>query len=278
MYLIIGLVRAQFPSDFATRSRYVYVAAFLLVISVADWLPLLRDRARGPLARAALAVGLALVLIAATVANAATLQTIRARFQADADLTRAYIELAMAHQNEPWIDPASVLPGMPLLPDLVAIVRRSGSPTHDDLFPAVVRDPGARAREAALLRMTGSGFRAERGSRDAPPLPVTITSSTDVAISTGVPCLSVTDAGNDAAVSVRVPTGSRIRLTASNDVVGRALLGLALPPSRTIDIAMSAATPLDIVVPDVGDESIWTVRVAVPDATGTIQICRVEGL
>ncbi len=278
MYLIIGLVRAQFPSDFATRSRYVYVAAFLLVISVADWLPPLRDRARGPQARAALAIGLALVLVAATVANAASLQTIRARFQADADLTRAYIELAMTHQNEPWIDPASVLPGMPSLPDLVAIVRRSGSPTHDDLFPAVVRDPGARAREAALLRMTGSGFRAERGSRAAPPLPVTITSSTDVAISTGEPCLSVTDAGKDAAVSVSVPTGSRIRLTASNDVVGRALLGLALPPSRTIDIAMPAATPLDIVVPDVGDESIWTVRVAVPDATGTIQICRVEGL
>ena len=31
------------PSDFATRSRYVYVAAFFLVLVVADWLPLLRD-------------------------------------------------------------------------------------------------------------------------------------------------------------------------------------------------------------------------------------------
>jgi hypothetical protein len=158
----------------------------------------------------------------------------------------------------------------------MAIVRRSGSPTHDDLFPAVVREPGARAREAALLRMTGSGFRVEPASRDAPPLPMTVVSATDVAIGTGEPCLSVTDAGNDAAVSVRVPTGSRIRLTASNDVVGRALLGLALPPSRSIDAVLATATPLDIVVPDIGDASIWTVRVVVPRATGTIQICRIE--
>jgi hypothetical protein len=184
--------------------------------------------------------------------------------------------LAVAHQNEPWIDPTSVLPGMPSLRDLVTIVQRSGSPTRDDLIPAVAGDPGIPAREAALLRLVGSGFRAEPGGRDSPPLPVTVASATHIAIVTGGPCLSLSDFGGDATLSVNVPTGSRLRLTPTNDVAGRALLGLALPPSRSIDVALAAATPLEIVVPDVGDTSIWTVRVVVPRAAGTIQICRVE--
>jgi hypothetical protein len=279
MYFTIGLVRAQLPSDFATRSRYVYVAAFLIVIAVADWLPSLRDRVSGRLPRAALSVALSVILVATTVANVAALQTIRARFQANSDLTRAYIELAVTHQNEPWVDPTSVLLGMPSLPDLVALVRRSGSPTRDDLIPAVVRDPGVPAREAALLRMVGPGFRAEPGSRDAPsaPLPLTIVSSKGVATIGDGPCLSFVESGGAVEINAKVPTGSRLRLTASNDTVGRALLGLALPPSRSIDVVLAAATPLDIVVPDTGDASIWTVRVVVPAATGTIQICRVEG-
>jgi hypothetical protein len=279
MYFTIGLVRAQLPSDFATRSRYVYVAAFLLVIAVADWLPSLRDRARGRLPRAALSVGLSVVLVATMVANVAALQTIRARFQANADLTRAYIALAVAHQNEPWVDPASLLLGMPSLPDLVALVRRSGSPTRDDLIPAVARDPGVPAREAALLRMVGPGFRAEPGSRDAPPpsLPLTIASSKGLAIVGDGPCLSLRESGGAVEVTAKVPTGSRLRLTVSNDTVGRAFLGLALPPSRSIDLVLAAATPLDVVVPDTGDASIWTVRVVVPAETGSIQFCRVEG-
>ncbi len=224
-----------------------------------------------------MSVGLSILLVATTVANAAALQTIRARFQANTDLTRAYIELAVAHMNEPWIDPASVLPGMPLLPDLVALVQRSGSPTRDELIPAVVREPGAPAREAALLRLTGSGFRVEPANRDSRPLPVTITPLDGVATVTDGLCVSVMVSGNAAAVNGNVPTGSRLRLTASTDMTGRALLGLMLPPSRSIDVVLAAATPQDIVVPDVGDASIWTVRVVVMRATGTIKICRVEG-
>ena len=279
MYFIIGVVRAELPSDFATRSRYVYVAAFLLVIAVADWVPSLRDRASGRLPRAALSVALSVILVATTVANVAALQTLRARFQANADLTRAYIALAVAHQTELWVDPSSVLLGMPSLPDLVALVRRSGSPTRDDLIPAVARDPGVPAREAALLRMVGPGFRAEPGSRDAPsaPLPLTIVSSKGVATIGGGPCLSLNEPGSAVEVTAKVPTGSRLRLTTGSDTVGRALLGLALPPSRSIDVVLAAATPLEIVVPDTGDASIWTVRVVVPAATGTIEICRVEG-
>ena len=112
---------------------------------------------------------LSLALIAAIVANLAAFGPIRGRFQANANLTRAYIELALANRDASWIDPASPLLGMPSMPELVAIVERSGSPLRDDLVPAVARDPGATARERALLRMMGAGFHAESSRRAQVP-------------------------------------------------------------------------------------------------------------
>ena len=111
------------------------MAAFFLVLAVADWLPLLREWTAGrPRIRLVVRAGLSVVLVAAIVANLVALGPIRARFQANADVTRAYIELALAHRDAAWIDPASPLPGMPPLPALIDTVERSGSPLRDDSF------------------------------------------------------------------------------------------------------------------------------------------------
>jgi hypothetical protein len=281
MYVVIGLVRAQLESDFATRSRYVYVAAFFLVIALIDWLPRLRDRAdRRQPGRLVLVAVLFAILVATTVANIAAFGPIRGRFQSNADLTRAYIGLALAHKGETWIDPQSVLPEMPPLPELIATVERYGSPLRDDLIPAVVTDPGARAREAALLRMVGSGFRAEAGTAvnaASAPRELQVTELADATATWEGGCLSLADAGGRAAVSAEVETGTRLRIEAPGGVDGRAILGLALPPSRPIDIHVVAGAPLDVVVPDVGDGSIWAVRVEIPNAAGTVRICRIDG-
>ena len=278
MYAVIGLVRAQLASDFATRSRYVYVAAFLMVLALADWLPRIRDWANARGARVPItAVGVVLLAVV-TVVNLADLGTIRDRFQANADLTRAYVELALQHDGEAWVDPESVLPGMPRLPGLIAILERSGSgsPLRDDLVPSVNRDPGPQARETALLRMVGSGFRTAPGDGARPPLPLEVTTSTGVTFADGA-CGSVADAARGASLSVRVPTGSRIRIIATDAVAGHAALGLARPPSRSIDVALPAAMPVDVVVPDLGDGAVWTVALQFPSQTGTISICRVDG-
>ena len=243
MYAVIGLVRADLPSDFATRSRYVYVAAFFLVLAVADWLPLLRDWTTGrPRARLVVEAGLSLALIAAMVANLAALGPIRARFQANADLTRAYIELALANRGASWIDPASPLPGMPPLPELIAIIERSGSPLHDDLIRGVVKGPGATARERALLRLIGGGFHAEPGVGDGTPAVLTIVDWDGVTVEDDDSCATVTATGTGGSVTVQAPSGSRIRVVAARDATTQALLG-STTPSLPIDLTLAAGCP-----------------------------------
>ena len=276
MYTLIGVVRAELESDFATRSRYVYVAAFLLVITVADWLPLLRDYANGrPRRRVALVAVLSVVLVAATLANAAAFGPIRARFASHADLTRAYVGLAMTSRGAGWVDPHSVLPGMPPLPILITTIGRFGSPLRDDLVPAVARDPGPKAREDALLRMVGSGFRIEPALGEATSLPLVLVKIDDATGTWNGACLTLTDAGDEARVTVALPSGSRLRVAASSDGGASALLGLLRSPSKRIDLELEAGAPIDVVVPDIGDGSTWTVRLDVPGVTGQIEVCRV---
>jgi hypothetical protein len=275
MYTIIGLVRAELPSDFATRSRYVYVAAFFLVLAVADWLPLLRDWTEDrPGARLLVNGALALVLVAAIVANVAAFGPIRARFQANADLTRAYIGLALANRGASWIDPASPLLGMPSVPDLVAIVDRSGSPLHDDLVPGVVKDPGAAARERALLRMVGTGFHAEPGVGAGQPGILTLVGVEEAAARPDGLCVTVTAMTPKATIAMEAASGSRIRVTPTNDATSQARLGLT-EPSLPLDLTLAAGAPTDIVVPDVGDGSTWIVELELPEVAGPVGLCRV---
>jgi hypothetical protein len=273
MYATIGLVRADLPSDFATRSRYVYVAAFLLVLAVADWLPLLRDWAGDQRwRRAGLTAVLSIALVVATAANIIAFGPVRAQFQAHADMTRAYIELALANRGASWVDPASGLLGMPPLPVLVATIERYGSPLRDDIVPGVVRDPSPLARESALLRMVGTGFRAEPGSGNGSPIRLAVGETNATGAWDG-PCFALGDVGRRTRVTVQVPTGVRVRVTASNGVEAHALLGLARPPSRSIDVTLVAGKQTEIVVPDIGSTSPWTVRLDFPAASGTIEVC-----
>ncbi len=274
MYIVIGLVRAELPSDFATRSRYVYVAAFFLVLAVADWLPLLREWTSGrPGARLIVDAVLSVALVAAIVANLAAFGPIRAHFQANADLTRAYVELALANRGASWIDPASPLPGMPSVSDLIAIIERSGSPLRDDLVPAVVKQPGATARERALLRMVGAGFHVGSGTGAGRPAPLTIAWVVDATVEPDGACATVTATGREPGVEVSAPSGSRIRIVAMEDADARALLGLKTP-SLPLDVSLKAGAPIDIVVPDVGDGSVWRVRLEIPQEAGPVRLCR----
>ena len=275
MYVVIGLVRAELPSDFATRSRYVYVAAFFLVLAAADWLPLLRDWTSGRRgARLIVEAVLSVALVAAIVANLAAFGPIRAHFQAHADLTRAYVELALANRGASWIDPASPLPGMPSVPELVAIIDRSGSPLRDDLVPGVAKQPGATARERALLRMIGAGFHAAPGIEAGRPGPLTIIGLEGADADPDGMCATVTATQPDGTVSIAAPSGSRIRVVSANDAPTQARLGLTTP-SLPLELSLAGGTPTDIVIPDVGDGSTWAVELEIPEVAGRVRLCRV---
>jgi len=278
MYTLVGFVRAHHESNFAIRSRYVYVATFLVILAVADWLPELGARMTArPRRRVTITRVLAVALVASIVVNIKALVVTREQFQKRADGTRAYIALALAHGDEPWVDPNSVPNGMPPMPLLLTTLERYGSPLRDSLVPGVAKAPGARAYEAALLRMVGDGYRVEPSTPSGgEPVPVRVIETEDLVAAPDGECIRLVDAGRNGAVTVSVPSGIRIRVTAASTLKGSALLGIDWPPSRPIDLDLAPGSPVDVLIPDIGDGRMWRVRLKVPDAIGQISVCAVR--
>jgi hypothetical protein len=273
-YALIGLVRANLGFEYTTRSRYVYVVAFLFVLAAADLISLVRPwlSAHRRANRAAVA-GFVLLLGSVFVANLDALAVNQTQARLNADVTRAYIELALVRGTEPWVDPDSVIGQMPPVPVLVATIRKHGSPLHDDFVPGEPPVPGSRAREIALLTMVGRGFRVTRAIRDAKPARLGLTGSEDVTVARNGSCFVLSNAGRDGAVTVSAPSGTRVRVTADSRVDGVVALGRELSPSRRIDLALVAGSPADVVIPDIGDGGRWRVSLDVPGATGRVSVC-----
>lgn len=276
-YVLIGLVRANLDPGYATRSRYVYVVAFLLVLVVADWIPALQARLSSrPYARLAVVGGFVVTLCFAAVANFDALAANQAQARFNADVTRAYIALALTRGDESWVDPDSVIGLMPPVPVLVATIRNHGSPLRDELVPGVVAAPGRRARELALVAMVGDGFRVVRATRDGKQTQLSLIDIEDVTVARDGPCFVLRNAGREGAVTISAPGGTRTRVTAASPVNGAAVLGREFPPSRPIDLDLMAGLPVDVVIPDIGDGGSWQVRLEVPDATGRVSVCGIR--
>ena len=151
MYAVIGAGRAELEPDYTTRSRYVYIAGFFLVLCVADLLRGEPSTGTSPSSQARLVtVAAGGVLLAwVVVANIGSLFTVRTQFQFQADVTRAMIQLAIEHEGESWLDPDARLDLMPPARELPALVERHGSPLEDAYFPSVVPVPEQRAYDDA---------------------------------------------------------------------------------------------------------------------------------
>ena len=140
MYALIGVVRAELDGDFTISGRYVYVAAFFLILCVADLARVVAFRLPRTRSRTSAALGAGAVIAWIVAVNANSLQTVRTQFQHQADLTRAVVELAVEHEGEAWMNPAAGLPLMPSAHELPDWVRKHGSPRTDAYFPSVVPD------------------------------------------------------------------------------------------------------------------------------------------
>lgn len=270
-YGVIGLTRADLPGDFATRSRYVYIAAFFIVLAVVDWIPNLRAWAGDVRARRAIVIGGLGVLFAASLgANAIGMGRNRDTANDHADRTRAAIEFDLSPQaTAPWVDPVARLPGMPDVARTRAIVAASGSPLVDRLFPMVAPKPSARARESTLLLMLGSNFRVEpSGGGSVRPLEVGELHEISGDPSSG--CIRLHGAGPGATATFSVPGGDRLRVTPTDALRGSVEIGRDLAPSRTIDLDVPAGASDDVVVPDLGDGSSFVLRLGLPSARGAM--------
>jgi hypothetical protein len=274
MYLLIAFVRSDLESDYANASRYVYIAAFFLVLAVADLLPRraawsrTRTRTRAAVA-AAVGGGLALAIAA----NVDALAYQRSDFQYKADVTRAFTALAVDHGDAAWVDRKARLGVMPAVPELLDTIRRHGSPLEDRLVPTVVTTPSAAAREAALLAILGDGFRVEPATASGSPVRIDVVSSVGLARTEAGTCVRGLVVDDRATVTVAVPGGVRIRVSSSPGVQGDAWLGHERPPSRGIDLELEASGARDVVVPDVADGRRWRVEFDLTGARGRVALC-----
>ena len=276
MYTVIAFVRLRADPgyDHATSSRFVYVAAFLLVLAIVDLLPerhtwSVRGSGRGAAVLAALALG----LVAATVANVDALFEARAEFQRSTERTRAFVSVALTHANAPWVDRDAPRGWLPAVEELERTVASHGSPLRDALFPGEVRAPGAAAREVALLALIGEGFRVEQAQGRRDLVRVGFAEPSGVGIVRDGRCVLVHSKPTATAWIRNVPPGARVRVRSSSQLAGGMHLAHERGPERRIYAELEPGAARDVVIPDVGDGRLWTLGVDLPMETAAVKLC-----
>ena len=209
-------------------------------------------------------------------ANAIMLSTTRDQFQSRADLTRAFVDLSIRNSGERWVDPRARLASMPLLPaagELPALVERHGSPVDDSLVSSVARVPPPSAYQAALVSLVGSGFRVVPATGRGKNVPASIVEEVDVRRDDAARCVVVRSLGPDAALTLSVAGGTRVRVSVDAAVRGRVGLGREGAPTRYRALEVAPGSPSDVVVPDIGDRSKWRVRFEFPAEGSRVLLC-----
>jgi hypothetical protein len=270
LYASIGLARGALATDFTDRSRYVYVAAVLLVLFASAALPLLFGARRWP--RAAIVAVTAVVAIA-IVGNVAALFRGADVFRAQTGLVRAYVTLVERHEGAPWIDPDERPSGMPEPERLLELTQRFGSPTADAFLPSAAPPPDDEALERALIMLVGDGFRVEPGSPPAGrPVPPTVVDEAGVATDAGE-CPTLVPTERTSSIEILAPSDSWIEIELPEGGTGEARIGHALQPASRTRRTFEAdpGGRVSVHVPSIGDGSDW--RVALRLRAPTARVC-----
>ena len=279
LYALLGVTRAGLGADYTDKSRYMYVAAFLLVIAVADLVP--RSILRLPRERRAMVLAgvVGLVFVTGLVGNVERVFKARDDFEQTSDVTRAFVSLAVAHEGEPWIDPnarfALTLPPR----ELTQTVARHEFPLDGEFVPTLRSAPNIEARDFAVLLLVGDRFHVE------PPVPATVplelrasgTSGTSVR-QDSEGCLRVRSSGPTGAAKVdaRVRGGTRIRAWSSSGDVVFLRLSRGTPPYRGLEVALQSRDARDVVIPDL--QGPWDLSVAAKGLSGRLTLCAMRTL
>jgi hypothetical protein len=275
MYVVIAFVRVRADPgyDHAISSRYVYVAAFLLVLAVVDLLPERGEWAlRESRLKAAVPAALVLLLAWSTASNVDALRTKRSEFRHAANVTRAFVGLALTRGNEPWVDRHVPRGWMPSIAELQRTVARHGSPLEDTLFPGVVEAPGAADEEEALLALAGNAFRVEgaHGGRQFASLEVEASSSE---VSKVGRCVRSRLRPEGALWILGLPARARVRVVSSTRLAGRFFLAHEGGPSRVAYADLEPGIASDVVIPDVDDGRAWTLGMDSSSSPGPVEVC-----
>jgi hypothetical protein len=269
MYGVLGVTRADLAADFATRSRYVYVAAFLLIPAFGDLIGWLWAGRRVP---PAVVVGLLALACLSIGANILDLIAGRNEFASHARLTRAYLEVISEREGRTSLDPNGLLLGWPDFEQLDTLLTRYGSPVRDTLVASDATPPRPEDLERATVSLVGTSFRVVAG---APPdaghaVASAILGVRSARITPAGLCVDASGTGSASQVTVSVPDGGWLEITAPGAAL-IASLGRALPPTTRLQLPMTPGTggPATLALPFLGDGSSWQVTFT-PLPSGTV--------
>jgi hypothetical protein len=274
LYLLAGAVRANLDFDYAVAGRYVYIAAFLLALALADALHPVRHHigSRRRLAVTGTAT-LAAVCIVVTAVGIGPLRGFRDGFLDQADRTRAFVALAEQYHRDTWVD-LSGYGAMPPVPVVVRTVDGHGSPMQDRFFPSVVRTPSAPAWEDALLLLVGNRFRFEPASaHPSRRLSATITDVVDTNVVRRKGCFAIEPTGQRPSATLRASDGSRFRLSSQSGGRIVAVLGFDRSPAMPVVGTLEPGRPIDAVVPDIRPVTSVQLRIEPSAGKGAVVAC-----
>ena len=271
MYVAIGLVRESLNLAHWDRSRYVYVAAFLLALTLSDLLS--RHASAGAPSVRNKAIGFSILAGAAwaLAANIDALERWQALHEHRAGLARAFIGLAVRPDAAPWVDPAARLENIPTVQELRVIVDRYGSPVEDRIVSSVPKTPSPTAREQAILAIVGERFRVGPASGSGSPIPIELAEARGVSVTSASRCIGLRDMEDDARVVLAVPPDTRLRVHATQPVFGAVGLGYRQYPARWLGMSLDGRFPADVVVP--AGPGTWRIGLSFPGATGDVLVC-----
>jgi hypothetical protein len=151
LYGLIGLARAWVGPDVAQYTRYTYISAALLIVGVAAQVGRTRPDSRG--LRLGTLFGVGVVLTLSLVWNGRLLLAGRDLFADRAEVTRAFVQVALERPLPATTDPDRTLVLVPSPNALERIVGAYGSPLDDAIVPWAVRrpDPETLARARQIL-------------------------------------------------------------------------------------------------------------------------------
>ena len=243
----------------ASTPRYVYAAAFFLIIVFTGWMAELGFDVRNR--RAVLAV-VGLFTIALTT-NLVSLRAAHGIYLGHAANVRANLTVLLAYGGSVAVPANQGIFPIPGRAALEAIFARYGSPIDDELGGS--RAPTPPELDAALFRLVGGRFRAFSNE----PMPAdgvapAVVTSSNVLVTADGECLELNSTGADPQVVVQVASGQALFAQATGpEGAGEAFLAkydLDFRADRSVAVSLSTANATAIAPPDVGAGEQWRIR------------------
>jgi hypothetical protein len=186
---LTGLARARFGIEQAASQRYVYVAAFFVLIALGSWLATRRMN----LSRTRVAIILGGLVAVSMAANLFALFGARSYFFQAADQARAIVTVITRFGGSPALPANQGIHPIPGRERLEQLFAAYGSPLNDALTP--VADPSPAALDAALFGLVGAQLIVTEGQLPTAAMPAPIDASSDLNASEGDGCAVLESTG-----------------------------------------------------------------------------------